>query len=132
MKSMRTSFKFVRHLCLFFTVAMLVQVPILGAAGNEVTMTIQGTNGQIRVTLQGIDALHNGFHYEGWAIINSAPVSTGKFNIGPNNTLVDLAGNAIVGDIFLVAEDLTQVAAIVLTIEPNGDVDTVPFLFIIR
>ena len=74
----------------------------------------------------GLEALSSGFHYEGWAIIDGAPVSTGKFNVNANGALVDLDGDTIDAGEFETGVDLTEASAIVLTIEPAGDTDAVP------
>lgn len=66
--------------------------------------------------------LQSGFHYEGWAIVDGPPVTTGKFNV-QDGTLVDLDGQAI--DTFS-AEGIESATAIVITIEPAGDIDDVP------
>lgn len=90
-----------------------------------------GTNpvmGQHALTLafSGLEPLARGYHYEGWAIVDGAPVATGKFNVDGNGDLIDLAGNAIAGGRFEVDEDLSGATAIVLTIEPAGDTDAIP------
>jgi hypothetical protein len=78
---------------------------------------------ELVIDAAGFPALENGVHYEGWAIIDDAPVSTGKFNVA-EGALVDLDGAAI--EAFVVDEDLTHAAAIVISIEPSGDTDAVP------
>ncbi len=80
----------------------------------------------LQLSFQSVDPLNNGYHYEGWAIINGAPVSTGKFNVNGSGDLVDLNGSAITQGEFDVAEDLADATAVVITIEPNGDTDAVP------
>lgn len=35
----------------------------------------------LRLSFSGLDALQNGFHYEGWALIGNEALTTGKFNI---------------------------------------------------
>ncbi len=64
-------------------------------------------------------------HYEGWLIVGGSPVSTGKFVVAEGGGLEDLQGNPVptfrVGDV-----DLDQTTAFVLSIEPEGDTDTVP------
>lgn len=94
--------------------------------GKGVSFIIQANDSQVMVNLSGIDSLANGFHYEGWAIVNGAPVTTGKFNVNNASELVDLAGNTIAGNTFMVTQDLASAAAIVITIEPAGDVDEIP------
>jgi hypothetical protein len=74
----------------------------------------------------GLEPLTNGFHYEGWAITPSGPVSTGKFNVGSGGALVTVGGATISGGDFATNVDLDAATAIVITIEPAGDVDAVP------
>lgn len=74
----------------------------------------------------GLEPLSNGFHYEGWVITPSGPVSTGKFNVASGGALVTVAGAAITGGEFATSVDLDAASAIVITIEPSGDVDAVP------
>ncbi len=74
----------------------------------------------------GLEPLSNNSHYEGWAIVDGVPVSTGKFNVDSNGDLVDLDGTVIDQGIFTVGGDLSTASAVVLSIEPAGDVDTTP------
>ncbi len=60
------------------------------------------------------------------AIIAGAPVTTGKFNVDAEGDLVDLEGNTISGGRFDTGTDLSQATAIIITIEPDGDVDAIP------
>lgn len=81
-----------------------------------------------RIALQftGLEPLASGFHYEGWAITSGGPVSTGKFNVASGGGLLTLSGAAIAGGEFTAGIDLDAATTIVITIEPNGDVDAVP------
>ena len=111
----------------FLAIAItLALYPKPSTAEDEFTLRIFGNAGELTVTFTGVEPLSNGFHYEGWAIIDGAAVGTGKFNIGSNGEIVDLAGNAITDGAFNVAADLGAATAIVLTIEPAGDVDANP------
>ena len=49
-------------------------------------------NDELTLNFTGLDPLANGFHYEGWAIIDGSPAPTGKFNVDGNGRLVDLSG----------------------------------------
>ena len=80
----------------------------------------------LRLELSGFEALANGYHYEGWAIIDGNPVSTGKFNIGPSGELVALDGTAKSGGVFHAKAGLESASAVVITIEPPGDADDIP------
>ena len=84
------------------------------------------TGETLRISLSAVDALANGFHYEGWAIIGGNPVSTGKFNVDGNGNLVDLSDNPISNGDFNTGQDLSAASVIVITIEPDGDTDAVP------
>ena len=78
------------------------------------------------LNLSGVEPLKGGYHYEGWLIIDSQPVSTGKFNVNDSGALVTLGGSAISGGMFVVDADVDDATAFVLTIEPAGDTDTLP------
>jgi len=78
------------------------------------------------LSLSGVEPLTNGFHYEGWLIIDGLPVTTGKFNVAENGSLVSLNGSAISGGMFDVDSDVDDASAFVLTIEPAGDTDAIP------
>ncbi|MCI0845423.1 MAG: hypothetical protein J4N87_08680, partial [Chloroflexi bacterium] len=80
----------------------------------------------LKLDLSGVEPLANGYHYEGWAIIDGAPVSTGKFNIGANGGLVKLDGTVKTDGVFHSVPGLDSATDIIITIEPAGDVDDVP------
>ena len=91
-----------------------------------------GTNLSLS-SLSGLERLE-GQHYEGWVIINEAPVTTGRFNINAEGQVisVDTAG-AETGVIsstdvgfFTYEEGSAEPTAFVLTIEPDGDTDPAP------
>ena len=75
-----------------------------------------------------------GLHYEGWSIIGGSPVSTGRWNIEADGTVVsvDASGTATgtlgTTDSFVspVSADHANSTAYVLTLEPNGDTDAGP------
>jgi hypothetical protein len=80
----------------------------------------------LALELSGFEPLRNGFHYEGWAIIGGAPVSTGKFNIGTSGQIVTVAGAPIANGEFRTGRALGAATAIVITVEPNNDSDPAP------
>lgn len=80
----------------------------------------------LALSLSGLEPLANGFHYEGWVILNGAPVSTGKFNVNSSGAVTALDGTPITGGVFNTSVDLTDATAAVITIEPDGDTDAVP------
>ncbi len=73
--------------------------------------------------LTGLEPLGGG-HYEGWAIFGEEKVSTGKFALASDGSLWTLDGQPI--ESFEVDRDLNGADMIVVTIEPDGDVDAVP------
>ena len=83
-------------------------------------------NDDLTLSFTGLDPLANGFHYEGWAIIDGSPAPTGKFNVDGSGRLVDLSGEVIEDGTFDTDLDLGRATAIVVTVEPAGDTDTVP------
>ena len=90
--------------------------------GDAMTMSMN----VLVLDFSGIEPLANGFHYEGWAIVGGVPVATGKFNVDSSGELVDLSGGLIAGGVFRTSIDLSRATAVVITIEPNGDIDAIP------
>ncbi len=80
----------------------------------------------LTLELAGVESLQNGFHFEGWVIINGSPVTTGKFNVDTNGNLVTLTGSTIENGAFTVDADLSSATTFVLSIEPSGDTDDIP------
>lgn len=66
----------------------------------------------------GLEPLGAASVYEGWAIIDDAPVSTGRFNLSDDNSIVALTEPEVPG--------LETASAIVLTIEPAEGDDPAP------
>ncbi len=99
------------------SVVALVVAACGGGDGGEKTLVL---------SFKGVEPLANGYHYEGWALINGKPVTTGKFNVDSSGAVVDLSGKVIKKGEFKTGRDLKDASAIVITIEPAGDRDTVP------
>ena len=105
------------------TALMVLGVITFAACGDDPTDAAPET---LQLSFTGLDPLEDGYHYEGWAIIDETAVTTGKFNVDANGGLVTTTGSAITGGVFDTGIDLTDATAIVITIEPNGDTDAVP------
>lgn len=103
---------------------LIFSLALVFSACDSDTSSIDGQT--LRISLSAVDALTNGFHYEGWAIIGGNPVSTGKFNVDANGNLVDLSGSAIPNGDFNTGQDLSTATVVIITIEPDGDTDAVP------
>ncbi len=62
--------------------------------------------------------------YEGWAIIDGAPVSTGVFNVDGSGNAVMPGGGAPIS--FMVDDNIGTASAIKISLEPVGDSDPGP------
>lgn len=95
----------------------------LAACDDDTTEPVMET---LELSFAGLEALANGYHYEGWAIVGGSPVTTGKFNVDSNGALVTVGGAQIANGAFATGVDLESATAIIITIEPAGDTDAVP------
>jgi hypothetical protein len=80
----------------------------------------------VAYSFDGVLPLANGYHYEGWAIVDGEPVSTGKFNVNEDGELVGVDQEVSAISEFTTGTDLSQATAIEVTIEPPGDSDESP------
>ncbi|QZT37025.1 anti-sigma factor [Halosquirtibacter xylanolyticus] len=76
-------------------------------------------NGDFNVKIDGLADLGADFTYEGWAIVDGAPVSVGTFN-------VDGDGRMSTNSFTLDRASLNKASAFVVTIEPMQDADPAP------
>lgn len=72
----------------------------------------------LSLSLDGLEDLGPGWAYEGWLIVNGAPVSSGVFTIDGNGAPSQRR--------FTVDVNRREVSAFVLTIEPSPDPDPTP------
>jgi len=88
------------------------------ADGGEImdddAMMESGTT--LKLDFSGVQPLAGGYHYKGWEIIDGNPVSTGKFNIGPNGELFALDRTAKTNGVFHSDLSLETATAVVITI----------------
>ncbi len=77
------------------------------------------TTQNITVDISGLEALGDNFAYEGWLLVNGAPVSAGVFDVAADGSL---STNTFVVNI----SDAASATAYVLTIEPKPDTDPQP------
>lgn len=82
-------------------------------------MTDGSTAARLQVDFSGLESLGGDFVYEGWLIVDGAPVSTGRFS-------VDEDGNAVPAEFDVDAADADAATVFVLTIEPVDDADPGP------
>ena len=89
---------------------------LLTAALFPVAASAQSSS--ITESYSGLESLGDGFVYEGWLIIDDAPVSTGTFSVDADGAVVPISSPTIAN-----AADATT---FVLTIEPSPDPDPAP------
>lgn len=106
--------------------ALLLTAVLLAGCEYAIPFIPDGDDRVLELRVDGLEPLADGFHYEGWVIVDGAPVSTGKFNVAPNGWIVDLDGALVPGGRFAPDVDLGAATDVVLTIEPAGDVDDLP------
>ncbi len=95
------------------TIAILSLFALIGCGDNELETTVLDLN------VSGLENLGPDFAYEGWIIVDGAPVTTGIFNVDDSGTLSSTS--------FEVNKEAAQTAtAFVLTIEPSPDPDPAP------
>lgn len=91
-----------------------------GEVGNSGEVGPAGESTSVlRLNLTGLENLGPDYAYEGWLIVDGAPVSTGIFHVNSDGQQT--------GSTFAVqASALTDASTFVLTIEPVPDVDPAP------
>ena len=73
----------------------------------------------LTLDINGLDNLGSDYLYEGWIIVNGAPVSTGTFSVDDNHNLSQ-------SSFTLDAEVLASATKFVLSVEPNPDPSPAP------
>ncbi len=77
------------------------------------------TTSNLEINIDGLEDLGADYVYEGWIIVDGAPVSTGTFTVDENNTLSKSS--------FTLDKDMLESATkFVLSIEPNPDPSPMP------
>lgn len=71
----------------------------------------------LSVDFAGLENLGEGYAYEGWVIVDGAPISTGVFTVDNNGSLSATS---------FVVTNLSEATTFVLTIEPSPDNDPTP------
>jgi len=74
---------------------------------------------QLKLNLTGLENLGANFKYEGWVVVNGAPVTTGTFTVNDAGVLSQTAFD-------VAAATLTNATTFVLSIEPTNDTDPAP------
>lgn len=77
------------------------------------------SNAALNLTINGLEDLGSTAQYEGWIIVEGAPISTGTFTVDGNGTPSSTSFSAS-------ATDVAEATKFVLTIEPIPDPDPAP------
>lgn len=95
--------------------ALLILPALILSCGEDDSPSLANFN----VTINGLEDLGATAQYEGWIIVDGAPISTGTFT-------VDGSGNLSASSFSANSEDLEAATKFVLTIEPIPDPDPAP------
>lgn len=80
---------------------------------------ISSKTGTLTLAFDGLADLGNDFMYEGWIMVDGAPVSTGTFSVDADGTLSKTVFS-------LTTDQVNKAGAFILTIEPFPDTDASP------
>lgn len=94
---------------------MAALVLMTGCKKDDDTSTTQ----DLTLSLTGLEDLGSNYAYEGWLIVDGAPVSAGIFTVDANGTPSQTSFT-------LNTDDVASATAYVLTIEPSPDNDPAP------
>ncbi len=86
---------------------------------DAILAPISPVNSTLTVNLTGLENLGADFKYEGWIIVNGAPVSTGLFTVNDSGVPSQTTFSAN-------TDQLAAATKFVLTIEPTVDTDPAP------
>jgi len=92
---------------------------LIASCGNDDDATVAPVNSTLNMNLSGLENLGADYKYEGWIIVNGAPVSTGVFTVNDSGVASQTAFSV----------NTVQLAAatkFVVSIEPTIDTDVAP------
>lgn len=78
-----------------------------------------GTQTNLNLDINGLEDLGNGYAYEGWIMVNGAPISTGVFTVNSD-------GDPSNSGFQLNQQQLDDATSFIVTIEPSPDPDPAP------
>jgi len=93
--------------------ALSLMVAVACSEDDDATTPDSNTS-KLNLSINGLEDLGSDYRYEGWIIVDGAPVSAGLFD-------VDGDGNLSQTSFDLDADQLSRATTYVLTIEPNPD-----------
>ncbi len=102
-----------------FTASALAFGLLLGSCSDSDDTIDKVKADNLTLNLSGLETLGADFEYEGWVIVDGAPVSTGTFDVENN-------GESLEKSFYVDADMLAKATAFVLSIEPAVDEDPAP------
>ncbi|MDA1190446.1 MAG: hypothetical protein O3A46_02040 [Candidatus Poribacteria bacterium] len=109
-------------------IGLVIGATAMGCNDDDTNKISAAGGKSVALSFSGLSPLQGGSHYEGWAVVAGEPVSTGKFNVGADGSLVDMNGNAVPLGEFKLSRSIAGAAAIVISVESTGDDDAYPSL----
>ena len=100
-------------------IGILVIGCIASSCNNDDDSNNVPAHSNLTFNLTGLEDLGSDYLYEGWIIVNGAPVSTGTFSVNSEGKLSSTTFS-------VVTESLKAATSFVLTIEPNPDPNPAP------
>ncbi len=98
--------------------AFVLSLAVVSCSSDDDAGNVNNTSNLI-LNLSGLEDLGSNYIYEGWVIVNGAPVSTGTFSV---NASGELSATSFAVD----QSNLESATSFVLTIEPVPDTDPAP------
>ena len=99
---------------------MVIAIVVLASCKKDDEENMEPENNKsIMLNISGLEDLGSDYVYEGWLIVNGAPISTGTFT-------VDASGILSKTTFTLSASNVDAASTFVLSIEPANDMDPAP------
>ena len=80
-----------------------------------------GGRTDLQLSFSGLPPLANGFYYEGWAVVDGEPWTTGKFNVAADGSLVTPDGEPVRDGVYEAGIDMSDAAVVAITVHPPED-----------
>ena len=103
----------------YFLGAMFISSLLLTSCNDDDNPLPENRDSILNLSFSGLEDLGDDYVYEGWLIVNGAPVSAGIFSVANGNSDFNT-------DFRLDIESIDNATAYVLTIEPSPDLDPAP------
>ena len=120
---MRKSLVIARTAGLLLLVAVLISTTAGcdSSSGSE----IEAAKVQVRLELEGLSPLVDGFHYQAWAKVGFEFIPSPSFNVNESGSFTNTAGQLIQSS-FIFPVDISDATEVFITIEDKKDSDEFP------